>query len=191
MPKDNSERAVSMALASAMFRAGSVPPSRAATVITRDSLLNSLPRLASSLPFLCLMVAHLECPDTRTPPPFSAVVGRRGCGAAQLAGGARLRRADRLGRRALPGADHADEQLVQTGVIGQLGVKGGHQDAAREGGVLVTAFHPELTDDTRLHELFIRMIRAREGAAAEPVRAAQPRAAGELSRAAAAAADNR
>lgn len=67
----------------------------------------------------------------------------------------------------------------------------GHIVAAREGGVLVTAFHPELTDDTRLHELFIRMIRAREGAAAEPVRAAQPRAAGELSRAAAAAADNR
>jgi 5'-phosphate synthase pdxT subunit len=30
--------------------------------------------------------------------------------------------------------------------------------AARQGGVLVTAFHPELTDDARLHELFISMI---------------------------------
>src|SRR5665811_2007743 len=117
-----------------MFMLTSAPPSRAATVMARESLENSLPRLASSLPFLCLMVAHLECPDTRTPPPFSAVVGRRGCGAAQLAGGARLLRADRLGRRALPGADLADEQLVQTGVIGQLGVKGGHQDAALTGG---------------------------------------------------------
>ena len=29
--------------------------------------------------------------------------------------------------------------------------------------MLVTAFHPELTDDTRLHELFIRMIRRRQG----------------------------
>jgi len=67
----------------------------------------------------------------------------------------------------------------------------GHIVAAREGGVLVTAFHPELTGDTRLHESFIRMIRAREGAAAEPARAAPPRAAGELGRAAAAAADNR
>lgn len=67
----------------------------------------------------------------------------------------------------------------------------GHIVAAREGGVLVTAFHPELTDDARLHELFIRMIRARDGAAAEPVRAAQPRGVGEPHRAAAAAADNR
>ena len=28
--------------------------------------------------------------------------------------------------------------------------------AVRDGDVLVTAFHPELTDDTRLHELFIQ-----------------------------------
>jgi 5'-phosphate synthase pdxT subunit len=67
----------------------------------------------------------------------------------------------------------------------------GHIVAAREGNVLVTAFHPELTDDSRLHELFIRMIRAREGAAAEPARAARPRATGDPGRAAAAAADNR
>jgi 5'-phosphate synthase pdxT subunit len=37
-----------------------------------------------------------------------------------------------------------------------------HVVAARQGDVLVTAFHPELTDDTRLHELFIRMIRRRQ-----------------------------
>jgi len=67
----------------------------------------------------------------------------------------------------------------------------GHIVAAREDIVLVTAFHPELTDDTRLHELFIRMIRSREGAAAEPARAAQPRVTGDPDRAAAAAADNR
>lgn len=42
----------------------------------------------------------------------------------------------------------------------------GHIVAAREGDVLVTAFHPELTDDSRLHELFITMIRRRQGAAA-------------------------
>ena len=47
----------------AMFRlaiTGSVPPSRAATMIARASLEKSLPRLASSLPFLCLIVDHLE-----------------------------------------------------------------------------------------------------------------------------------
>jgi len=48
--------------------------------------------------------------------------------------------------------------------------------------VLVTAFHPELTDDTRMHELFITMIRRREGAP-------PPRAAGEPGRAVAAPAN--
>jgi 5'-phosphate synthase pdxT subunit len=65
----------------------------------------------------------------------------------------------------------------------------GHIVAAREGRVLVTAFHPELTDDPRLHELFITMIRRREGAASAPGGAAQPRAAGEPLRAVAAPAN--
>lgn len=30
--------------------------------------------------------------------------------------------------------------------------------AARQGNMLVTSFHPELTNDTRMHELFIQMI---------------------------------
>ena len=34
--------------------------------------------------------------------------------------------------------------------------------AAREGNQLVTAFHPELTDDVSVHEYFIDMIRRRE-----------------------------
>src|SRR5215510_6144596 len=42
---------------------GSPPPMRAAIVISRISLVKSLPRLASSAPFLCLIVCHLECPD--------------------------------------------------------------------------------------------------------------------------------
>jgi 5'-phosphate synthase pdxT subunit len=62
----------------------------------------------------------------------------------------------------------------------------GHIVAAREGGVLVTAFHPELTDDTRLHELFIATIRRRQGEAA-PVGASADCFAGEPGRAAAAA----
>jgi len=34
--------------------------------------------------------------------------------------------------------------------------------AARQGNMLVTAFHPELTDDTAVHELFLTMVRQRQ-----------------------------
>jgi 5'-phosphate synthase pdxT subunit len=53
----------------------------------------------------------------------------------------------------------------------------GHIVAARHGRVLVTAFHPELTDDTRVHEVFLAMVRAtRTGdGAAQPGRQAGPR----------------
>ncbi|MBI2864209.1 MAG: pyridoxal 5'-phosphate synthase glutaminase subunit PdxT [Chloroflexi bacterium] len=34
---------------------------------------------------------------------------------------------------------------------------GGEAVAARQGNMLVTAFHPELTSDTRVHEYFVRM----------------------------------
>src|SRR3954449_8399943 len=47
---------------SAGLPSGSPPPSRAATVIVRASLVNSLPRRASTIAFLCLIPAHLECP---------------------------------------------------------------------------------------------------------------------------------
>lgn len=35
----------------------------------------------------------------------------------------------------------------------------GHPVLAREGRFLVAAFHPELTDDTRIHELFLDQVR--------------------------------
>ena len=35
----------------------------------------------------------------------------------------------------------------------------GHAVLAREGRILVAAFHPELTDDTRVHELFLDLVR--------------------------------
>lgn len=46
-----------------------------------------------------------------------------------------------------------------------LATHGGHSVAARQDGVLVTAFHPELTDDTRLHAMFLETISRRKGAA--------------------------
>src|SRR5436305_14263366 len=62
------DRAFSIAFWSARFAAGSAPPSRAATMIARESFEKSLPRLASAAPFLCLIDDHLLCPDMRLLP---------------------------------------------------------------------------------------------------------------------------
>ena len=43
----------------------------------------------------------------------------------------------------------------------------GHAVVAREGSILVCAFHPELTDDTRLHALFMAMVTAARTHAAD------------------------
>src|SRR3954468_14487040 len=56
-------RAFWTALASVALLSGSLPPSRAATVIARASLVKCWPRRASTTAFLCLIEAHLECPD--------------------------------------------------------------------------------------------------------------------------------
>ena len=53
-------RAFWIASASDGLPSGSPPPSRAATVIARVSLVNRAPRLASTAFFLCLIEAHLE-----------------------------------------------------------------------------------------------------------------------------------
>src|SRR4051794_37136040 len=55
--------AFSIAFCSERLPSGSPPPSRAATMIARESLEKSLPRLASAAPFLCLIDDHLLCPD--------------------------------------------------------------------------------------------------------------------------------
>jgi 5'-phosphate synthase pdxT subunit len=47
-----------------------------------------------------------------------------------------------------------------------LASHGGHGVAARQGRVLVTAFHPELTADRRLHGLFASMVSAAQEAEA-------------------------
>lgn len=43
-----------------------------------------------------------------------------------------------------------------------LSVVDGHIVAARQGNQLVTAFHPELTDDSRVHEYFLDMVKKRK-----------------------------
>src|SRR5882724_9064658 len=59
--------AAAMAVRKRGFPSGSPPPAFAAMVISLIRRVKILPRLASSAPFLCLIVAHLEWPDmTRT-----------------------------------------------------------------------------------------------------------------------------
>src|SRR2546425_12934411 len=48
--------------------AGSPPPVRAATSMFLINLANILPRLASMTAFLCLVVAHFECPLMQSSP---------------------------------------------------------------------------------------------------------------------------
>jgi len=56
-------RAAETALRNLGLPFGSPPPIRAATMISLMSFVKILPRLASSLPFLCLIVLHLLWPD--------------------------------------------------------------------------------------------------------------------------------
>src|SRR5260370_25147089 len=46
---------------------GSPPPMRAAMLISRMMRVKTRPRFASVGPFLCLIVAHFECPDMTHP----------------------------------------------------------------------------------------------------------------------------
>src|SRR5215210_4932160 len=72
-------RAFWTAVASVGLPSGSPPPSRAATVIARASLVNCLPRLASVAAFLCLIADHLECPD------MALILGRSAASDGELA----------------------------------------------------------------------------------------------------------
>src|ERR1700731_5132333 len=55
-----------MAVRSRGFMSGS-PPWRAAIIISLMMRVNAFPRLASRAAFLCLIVAHFECPDIVKP----------------------------------------------------------------------------------------------------------------------------
>src|SRR5258708_1999737 len=61
-----SDFAARIAVRSRGFISGS-PPDFAAIAISLIRRVKILPRLASSAPFLCLIVAHFECPDIAIP----------------------------------------------------------------------------------------------------------------------------
>jgi 5'-phosphate synthase pdxT subunit len=58
-------------------------------------------------------------------------------------------------------ADHV-EVLASVPDSAAAGIAAGRIVAVRQGTVLATAFHPELTGDGRVHELFVRMVAGRQ-----------------------------
>lgn len=66
-----------------------------------------------------------------------------------------------LGEEPMPGVFIRAPWIEQYGPdVEILAEYGGHPVAARQGNILVTAFHPEFTDDRRVHALFVDMVRA-------------------------------
>src|SRR5580658_177968 len=65
--------AAATAVRSRAFESG-LPPPFAATAISLRRRVKILPRLASSAPFLCLIVAHFEWPDIGTSKAMKIVV---------------------------------------------------------------------------------------------------------------------
>src|SRR5262245_38893188 len=96
-----------LALSTAVRRrgllSGSPPPRRAAIVISRMILVKSLPRVASSAPFLCFMECHLECPDIDLAPGDWAAVDYHSHGGPVGRKGPRGMADRDRGRPALPG----------------------------------------------------------------------------------------
>ena len=51
-----------------------------------------------------------------------------------------------------------------------LGLHEGHPVLIRNGRILLATFHPELTDDLRIHKLFLEMCEPENGKAGEEIR---------------------
>ena len=65
-----------------------------------------------------------------------------------------------LGERPFPAIFIRAPWIERTGPgVDVLAERGGHGVMVRQGNVLGTSFHPELTDDSRVHEYFLRMVR--------------------------------
>src|SRR5688572_7638393 len=123
----DASRAFCTIVRSVALESVSPPPWRAATSTWRSSLANSLPRAASAAPFLCLIVAHLECPLTAPLPSGPPSARSRPSGDPGA-----------LGRRSGPraGRQQLDEPRVDAPVAGQLRVEraGEHGAVAHQHG---------------------------------------------------------
>ncbi|HEY3284533.1 MAG TPA: pyridoxal 5'-phosphate synthase glutaminase subunit PdxT [Armatimonadota bacterium] len=66
-----------------------------------------------------------------------------------------------VGEEPVPGVFIRAPFVTHTGAgVEVLGSYGGHPVLVRQGNRIAGAFHPELTDDTRLHEYFLAVVRA-------------------------------
>src|ERR1043165_3672704 len=72
------------------LESGSPPPFLAAMLISLMRRVKILPRLASSAPFLCLIVAHLEWPDMVRPHSHRTSLKNDSAGFAQFRGDHRI-----------------------------------------------------------------------------------------------------
>lgn len=71
-----------------------------------------------------------------------------------------------LGGRAFPAVFIRAPWIERCGPeVEMLAERDGRGVMVREGNVLATAFHPELTGDTRVHEYFLGMVRGQQGKA--------------------------
>src|SRR5438552_67837 len=71
-------RAFCTASRSRRLESGLAPPSLAAMMISRASLVKTLPRSASTLPFFRRILCHFECPDISAALPYGSLVGSMG-----------------------------------------------------------------------------------------------------------------
>jgi 5'-phosphate synthase pdxT subunit len=52
-------------------------------------------------------------------------------------------------------------RITRTGLnVETLATREGHPTLIRSGHILAATFHPELSDDTRIHKLFLDLVRA-------------------------------
>src|SRR6266851_1928243 len=71
---------------------GSPPPMRAAMLISRMIRVKTRPRFASVAPFLCLIVAHFECPDMTHPRLFHVTAALPGSSMEEFCAAERFQR---------------------------------------------------------------------------------------------------
>jgi 5'-phosphate synthase pdxT subunit len=62
-----------------------------------------------------------------------------------------------LGGKAFPGVFIRAPLVESTGATEVIAEHNGHPVAVRQGRIVALCFHPELTDDLRLHRQFVRM----------------------------------
>lgn len=116
----------------------------------REAIMQGLPVFGTCAGLIMLDAEHLGTMDIKV---------RRNAYGRQL--GSFMTHGDCQGVGTIPMTFIRAPYIEDVGVdVEVLSVLDGHIVAARQGNQLVTAFHPELSGDTRVHEYFLRMVEA-------------------------------